>query len=68
LFFGFFVPLFRGDIKSTIIQLILVSITAGISQLFFPFSYNKTFLKGLLIKGYVTADERSAKILEIESI
>ena len=52
LFFGFFVPLLRGDILWTIISLVLATFTYGISWLILPFFYNKIYLEGLLKKGF----------------
>ena len=52
LFFGFFVPLLRGDILWTIISLVLAGFTYGLSWLILPFFYNKIYLEGLLKKGF----------------
>lgn len=52
LFFGLFVPLIRGDLKWTIISLILAFITAGISWLVLPFFYNNVYIESLQEKGY----------------
>jgi hypothetical protein len=52
LFFGFFVPLFRGDILWAAIMLIVGIVTAGISVIIFPFFYNKVYIDSLLKKGY----------------
>ena len=71
LFFGFFVPLFRGDIKWAAIMFItgvaLGSFTFGIGALIadivFACTYNKSYTKDLLIKGYKPADEGSQTAL-----
>lgn len=52
LFFGVFVPLFRGDFKWFFIILLVSFITGGISWLVFPFFYNKLYLNDLLNNGY----------------
>lgn len=52
LFFGFFVPLLRGDILWTVVSLVLAVFTSGISWLILPFFYNKLYLDGLLNKGF----------------
>lgn len=52
LFFGVFVPLFRGDIKWFLITLVLSIITGGWAWLIFPFFYNHAYIEGLLDKGY----------------
>ena len=59
LLFGLFVPLVRGDLKWTIIMLILSVITFGLAWLVFPFVYNKVYLRGLLESGYGPADDHS---------
>lgn len=52
LFWGIFPPLFRGDWKWLLIMLILAFFTAGISNLVFPFIYNKLYINDLIEKGY----------------
>ena len=59
LFFGFFVPLFRGDMKWTLISLILDVITGGLAWFVLPFIYNKSYVKGLLYDGWLPADRMS---------
>ena len=51
-FFGFFVPLFRGDIKYFLIMLLLAIFTYGISYFIFPFFYNGIYLRNLLENGW----------------
>jgi hypothetical protein len=63
LFFGLFPALFRGDIKWAVIMLILAIVTFGIAWLVFPFVYNKIYIKGLMEKGYVPADEATRTTL-----
>ena len=62
-FFGVFVPLLRGDLKYTIIQLIAAGLTAGISWLVFPFFYNKLYIKSKLEKGFIASDDYSHNYL-----
>lgn len=52
LFFGFFVPLLRKDLKWFAIMLIAQIFTLGISVLVFPFIYNKIYIKSLISEGY----------------
>lgn len=59
LFFGLFVPLFRGDLKWTILFLILSILTLGLAWLVLPFIYNKMYINGLLEDGWVPADDMS---------
>ena len=71
LFFGPLVPLFRGDIKWTIIYLLVVLVTLplyGIGCIVLPFIYNKQYLLGLFERGYKPADEESRKILIAKGI
>ena len=63
LFFGIFVPMFRGDWKWCLIQLVVNLITCGFSALIFPFFYNKMFLKGKLEQGFYAADEQAKHYL-----
>jgi hypothetical protein len=63
-FFGIFPALFRGDWKWALIQLVLASITFGISSLVFMFIYNGLYIRDLLEKGYEPADESSRNILK----
>ena len=51
-FFGFFVPIFRGDWLLAIICILVSVITAGIAWLVFPFIINKLYVKHLLETGY----------------
>lgn len=63
LFFGCFVPLFRGDGKWFIISLVAGFVTVGLSWLVLPFLYNKIYLRNLLEKGYVPVDDISKSLL-----
>ena len=70
LFFGFFVPLFRGDWIWFIIMLIVGAlgfITAGlvplIANIILSFMYNKIYTRNLLEQGWEPADEFSYNIL-----
>lgn len=59
LFFGPLVPLFRGDLKWMILSLVLDVLTSGIAWLILPFTYNKSYIKGLLYAGWIPADRMS---------
>jgi len=52
LFLGVFVPIYRGDWKWAIIMSLSGLITFGVSWIFFPFIYNKLYIKELIHKGY----------------
>lgn len=64
LFFGFFVPLFRGDVKWFLIMIIVPLVTVGIAWIIFPFIYNKIYIKDLIDKGYIPADDYSRSQLQ----
>lgn len=62
-FFGFFVPIFRGDWKYMLISLLAALLTFGFSWIIFPFIYNKLYINDLIYKGWRPADEVSQSIL-----
>lgn len=63
LFFGFFVPLFRGDVKWLIVMLLTSIFTFCLANFILAFIYNKFYITGLLEKGYLPADAGSEQIL-----
>ena len=62
-FFGFCVPIFRGDAKWAVIMLVTNLLTVWLVNLVFCFTYNGTYIRGLLDQGYYAADEISREIL-----
>jgi hypothetical protein len=52
LFFGVFVPIFRGDGIGFLIQFLLGIFTCGISWFVVPFTYNKSYEKRLKNQGW----------------
>jgi hypothetical protein len=52
LFFGVFVPLFRGDGMGVLIQIVLAFFTAGLSWIVVPFTYNNAYEQRLRDKGW----------------
>lgn len=68
LFFGIFVPLIRGDFKWFLITLIASVITCGFAWLVFPFIYNKIYIKELIEKGWLPADEVAVNALKSKNI
>ncbi len=56
-FFGFFVPIIRGDARLAIVVVTLF--TFGLSNIVFAFIYNKQYTTRLLESGYEPADEYS---------
>lgn len=75
-FFGFFVPLFRGDLKWSVIMffgaILLAAATAGIGGLVLgivmSFVYNKIFIKELIEKGWTPVGEENRLLLEEKNI
>ena len=64
LFFGFFVPLIRGDWKWFFIIIIAALLTFGLANIVFCFIYNKIYTKSLLVdKNFVPADDFSRATL-----
>jgi len=75
-FFGFFVPLFRGDLKWAAIFFVsavsLSVFTAGIGgfvlSIVFAFIYNKLYIRDMLSAGWVASNEESTNTLKSEGI
>lgn len=63
LFFGPFVPLFRGDWLWALIMLALGIVTYGLSSVILGFIYNKIYTNKLLEDGWEPIDEISKNIL-----
>ena len=57
LFFGFLVPLWRGELVVAALHLLFTVVTAGLSQLIFCFLYNKQYMVRQLEAGYVLHDD-----------
>ena len=55
-FFGFFVPIFRGEISIGVFHLIFSLLTFGLFQLVMPFLYNKQYSTRLLTNGWELND------------
>ena len=53
LFFGFFVPLLRGDFISCLLMMGASILTGGLSFFIFPFFYNSMYEQSLLKQGYL---------------
>ena len=55
-FFGFFVPIFRGEISIGVFHFIFSLVTFGIFQLIMPFLYNKQYSTRLLNNSWSLND------------
>lgn len=64
LFFGPFVPLFRGDFKWFLIMLVLCPSTGGAASIIFAFIYNKNYIKMLMMQNFSPADDFSKSTLQ----
>lgn len=63
-FFGFFVPLFRGDVMWFIGMLLLSIFTFGLAQFVMCFLYNGIYTKKLLSDGFEPADAYTEGLLK----
>ena len=59
LFFGWFVPLFRGELGVAALHLLFSLFTFGLWQIIVSFLYNKQYMTRMLEKGYVLKDSES---------
>lgn len=62
-FFGFFVPLFRGNWLWLVIMLLLGFASCGIANIILAFLYNKFYTSRLLENGWYPADDFSRNML-----
>ena len=61
--FGFFVPIFRGEIGIGLLHLVFSIFTFGIFQLVMPFLYNKQYTSRMLTSGWRLSDEETVNAL-----
>jgi hypothetical protein len=52
LVFGWFVPMFRGELGIGVLHFAFTLISAGLSQLIFPFIYNRQYMTRMLTSGW----------------
>ena len=57
LFFGWFVPLFRGELGVAALHLMFTIFTFGFWQIIVAFLYNKQYMTRMIEKGYRLNDE-----------
>ena len=67
-FFGFFVPIFRGEISIGVFHLIFSVVTFGIFQLIMPFLYNKQYSSRLLTNDWVLDDTEEKNLIARDKI
>ena len=56
LFFGWFVPIFRGELFISLLHFVITVFTFGLWQVIIAFLYNKQYMTRMLEKGYVLND------------
>ena len=56
LFFGSFVPIFRGELFISLLHFVITVVTFGLWQVIIAFLYNKQYMTRMLEKGYVLND------------
>ena len=56
LFFGWFVPLFRGELVVAALHLLFTIVTGGLWQLIVCFLYNRQYMTRMLTSGWILAD------------
>ena len=71
LFFGFLVPLFRGELLIAVLHALCTAITAGIWQFVFCFFYNKQYTTRMIEQGFKFADspylnEKAARAIGVD--
>ena len=59
LFFGWFVPLFRGELVVAALHLLFTIVTFGFWQVIVCFLYNKQFMTRMIEKGYELKDDEN---------
>lgn len=62
-FFGFLVPICRGDAKWAVIMVAAAILTWWVAIVVLAFTYNGTYIRGLLAQGFVPADDESREAL-----
>ena len=62
-FFGWLVPVIRGEIGIGVLHLILTICTFGLFQIIMAFLYNKQFMTRHLTSGWVLGDTEELNIL-----
>ncbi len=52
LLFGWFVPVVRGEVGIGVLHLVITFVSFGLSQLIFPFLYNRQYMNRMLTSGW----------------
>lgn len=67
-FFGWFVPLFRGELGVAALHFLFSVITLGIWQIIVSFLYNKQYMTRMLEKGYLLNDTEENMVRAREAL
>ncbi|MSQ81108.1 MAG: hypothetical protein EXR41_05330 [Candidatus Methylopumilus sp.] len=59
LIFGWFVPLYRGELGVAALHMLFSIITLGLWQIIVAFLYNKQYMTRMFITGWVLADSEN---------
>ncbi|TCR63360.1 hypothetical protein [Bosea sp. BK604] len=68
LFFGFWVPLIRGELTVAALHLLFTMFTFGLWQFIVAFLYNKQYTTRLIEQGYRFADTDAMNMLAAQRI
>ena len=68
LFFGPFVPMFRGELGVGALHFVFAFFSAGISNIIFAFIYNKQYLIRQLQEGWILAGEEAENQIVMAAI
>lgn len=68
LFFGWFVPLFRGELGVAALHLLFTLVTFGLWQLIVCFLYNRQYTQRLIAAGFRIVDENSVAMIAAEKL
>ena len=68
LFFGFFVPLTRGELGVAGLHILFAFCSFGISNIIFAFIYNKQYLQRQMEKGWVLGGSESENKMAMAAI
>ena len=60
---GFFLPMYRADLKWFVFYFLGAIFTYGLGQWILAFFYNKNYIQNLLEKGYNPIDDYSKELL-----
>ena len=67
-YFGFLVPIFRGEITIGVLHLVITFCTFGLFQIVWSFLYNKQHITRLLTSGWVLADSPEVELFAKEKL